>query len=114
MDRNQDCDSSQAEINYARMLKNGDLKEHWQLVPGTGPDFEESETNPRCAVTNQLDYRYWPADTPLPATHVPTPIPAHAPAVSSVAGLTDGPQGAAMLARSGGKPRKGKKGRGRR
>ena len=42
----------------ASMLKNGGLEPYQQLVPGTGPDFDESETNPRSAETGQLHYRY--------------------------------------------------------
>ncbi len=55
------------ETDYARKLENGDFKKYWQRVPGTGPDFEESETNPLCAVTHQKHYRYWPAGERAPS-----------------------------------------------
>lgn len=55
------------ETDYARKLENGDFKKYWQRVPGTGPDFEESETNPLCSVTHQKHYRYWPAGERAPS-----------------------------------------------
>jgi colicin import membrane protein len=48
-----------AKCGFTRALESGALKKYFVPVPGTGPDFPESDTiNPRCAVTGKLLVRY--------------------------------------------------------